>query len=256
MSVIRELRLKLQEPRKYCDTFYGRYVMRRLSIYLTLFFSRLKLTPSQITFFSILFGAVGIAFFFLRKPVEGILCVNIWYLLDHVDGEMARLRNEQTLTGLFFDTMANPILFPAIFFSMGASVNQALPNLWLFAGAAAGYGSFMLMTISFCESSVVLDSWQKVQGWPPKPAPINEPITSDKALPKKIFTSLHTISTFPVFLPIATLGIIGSAVMGGFFQEYFIKALITYYALTQNVLWVIILMHKVKTKSIDKRYLP
>src|SRR3989344_6556634 len=118
-ETIRELRERLQGPRRPYDTHYGRYVMRRFSIYLTVLCSKMSLGPSAVTLLSILAGLLGAFFIYKNHWLTGILLVNAWYLLDHVDGELARYKGISSPTGLYFDTIANSIVPFFTFLAIG-----------------------------------------------------------------------------------------------------------------------------------------
>ncbi len=64
---------------------------------------------------------------------------------------------------------------------------------------------------------------------------------------KKIFSIWHETVTFPVFLPILTLGIF-------LFQERLLETLLIYYAVSSTAIWLLIIAHAVVTQKIDRFY--
>ncbi|MBI3316304.1 MAG: CDP-alcohol phosphatidyltransferase family protein, partial [Candidatus Omnitrophica bacterium] len=125
MTTIDDLRKELQRPRRHKDTWYGKYVMRRLSIYITAFLAQFPVSPFWVNFVSILSGLLGAWLLSRQEWLWGILFVNGWYLLDHVDGELARFRKVFYATGLYFDSMANVIVIPAAFAGLGVGLKSA-----------------------------------------------------------------------------------------------------------------------------------
>lgn len=203
MESVRELRERLQGPRRPYDTLYGRYVMRTFSIYLTRFFIPLPVTPLGVTFLSVIIGLAGTVFLSCGYWLTGLLLVNGWYLLDHVDGELARYRKSVSATGLYFDTIANAFIQPLTFAAIGIGLrNSSLPDRDLWVGLVAAYGAMMLLVIPYCEAAVLLQ-FGVLRDKGSSSAP-NVPSTS---ILKRLFAGLHYLSAFPVVLPIYTVGV-------------------------------------------------
>ena len=113
---IAQLREKIQAPRRSVDTWYGRHVMRFFSIYLTRFFIRWNWTPNQATLLSLVMGLGGACF------GSGALGhrhsrINLWYLVDHVDGKSLGIP-ERHRSPVIFDTAVN-FCATGDFFAMG-----------------------------------------------------------------------------------------------------------------------------------------
>lgn len=75
----------------------------------------------------------------------GCLLLHAWYLLDHVDGQLARLQGTASLDGTALDYLMHhgvQLFVPqAVCFGLFRSTESAV---WLFAGAAWGGGALML----------------------------------------------------------------------------------------------------------------
>ncbi|KQL57047.1 CDP-alcohol phosphatidyltransferase family protein [Shouchella oshimensis] len=106
-EAIKKLRAKCQKPTVVEEPF-ARFFLRRISIYFTIIFNKLGLTPNFVSFLSLLF-------FFLCgfTLIEGsplalfisFICYVLGYLFDCVDGEMARLRKITSQKGAFLDNI-------------------------------------------------------------------------------------------------------------------------------------------------------
>lgn len=119
MPSIKELR-KICQDRPDKHDFYMWAVARKVSIYLTWLFIRTPITPNQITSFSIMLGLLGSLFFISPNPwywVVGWLIVNLHFILDQCDGEVAYYKNKVTKFGYFFDEIAHPVV-NIFFFAM------------------------------------------------------------------------------------------------------------------------------------------
>lgn len=75
----------------------------------------------------------------------GCMLLHVWYLLDHVDGQLARLQGTASLDGTALDYLMHHgvQLFVPQAVCFGLFCNTAV-TVWLFAGAAWGGGALML----------------------------------------------------------------------------------------------------------------
>jgi hypothetical protein len=147
--------------------------------------------------------------------------------------------------------MANVIVIPAAFAGLGAGLGR------LETGIAAAYGSLMLFVVPYCESAVILQRFRqgRICLEPPSsaaPAESAEP----KSFPKKTFSLLHELVTFPVFLPAVTLMIFGLAFVNDFLLEQGLGFLLQVYAVLANLVWAALVAHRVKSLKIDKTHPP
>ncbi len=254
MVTIRELRQQLQAPRAAHDALYGRYVMRRFSVYLTVFFSRTPLGPSHVTALSLVAGLWGAWELGQGNWVVGVIGVNAWYLLDHVDGELSRLKSASSVTGLYFDTMVNAIVPPLALIGIGQGLHYYTGQTeMLLAGALGAYASLMLLLLPFAEAAVLLQ-WSRDSGRPlhvpeyHKTGPVSGPVL------KRAFSALHFIVTFPVFLPLITLTVITLALASPGWLEPALWAELLFYASGGNLVWVTRLANTVLARKVDAHY--
>lgn len=116
------LRRVLQKP-KTEQSAWGWLFTRRISIYVTLLLSRTLVTPNQLTFASIFIGiAAGLLWSIgshLCFIIGGIL-FQVMYLLDCVDGELARYKNMSSPKGAYLDFLGH--YFTAFAMIVGASL--------------------------------------------------------------------------------------------------------------------------------------
>ena len=260
MIQARELREKLQGPRRHVDTFYGKHVMRRLSIYITACLYPLQVSPYWVNLSSILVGIAGAWALSSGRWFLGILLVNGWYLLDHVDGELARAKNFVRTTGLFFDTIANAIVPPLALLGLGIGLSRAgeRPG-WIAVGFWAFYGSLMTLVVTFCESTVILQRFRQGRLRVPVPDTYgkSDPQTRrDRPFAKTLFSLAHLFTTFPVFLPVVTLLIFIHRLTGLNSPEVLLGGLLCIYAAAANLIWIAVITRLVITEKIDKIYPP
>ena len=128
----REYVKKAFPPQKLIiDPFLSRFY-RPFSLRLSWLLYRSGITPNFVTFNQIITGLLGCLTISLYPTtlgfLIGILILHFSYLLDCVDGEIARATKTESLQGLFLDKFAHAITMPAIFISVGYYYSQNNPK--------------------------------------------------------------------------------------------------------------------------------
>ena len=134
MEPIAELRKKVQEPvRKYNDVA-GLLVGDHVSIHLTRLFVWLNISPTVATLSMLFFGIEGsvLLYFGGGCAVAGFLCVFVYYILDCVDGEVARYHNREKLIWGFHDFMFHLWVKSAFFICLGLYAVHFTGHSWMF----------------------------------------------------------------------------------------------------------------------------
>ncbi len=116
------------------ESIYGKLITRKISAIFTPILGKTKVTPNMVTIMSIFLGILGA--FFLMLPgmkcyVTGIALIFGWMLLDAIDGDLARFKNQQSMQGVYFDTLGHFIINPLVFASFGAYL-WVIGGDWLF----------------------------------------------------------------------------------------------------------------------------
>ncbi len=113
------------------DPFLSRFY-RPFSLRLSWLLYRSGITPNFVTFNQIITGLIGCLIISLYPTTKGfltgILILHFSYLLDCVDGEIARATKTESLQGLFLDKFAHAITMPGIFISVGYYYSQNNPK--------------------------------------------------------------------------------------------------------------------------------
>lgn len=97
-------------------------VIRPLSFYVSWFFIRLEVTANQTTYLSILVGSIGCVLLAIggySLSVAGALLINVWYLLDCTDGNIARFHQTTSPYGKFIDDFGAYWMRGALYFALG-----------------------------------------------------------------------------------------------------------------------------------------
>ena len=122
-------------------------LIRHLSKFATPVFMRLPVSANMITTASMVTGLAAAWCVTLGTPgadiAAGALFV-ITYILDNCDGEIARLKDQCSTFGMWFDTLVDWIVHTAFFIALGIGTAKGFGHdawLWLGGIAAAG-GTF------------------------------------------------------------------------------------------------------------------
>jgi phosphatidylglycerophosphate synthase len=177
---IAQVRMKAQDhPHLAADPTYGRVVMRRLSPYVTwLVVNRTGLGADAVTSLAILCGMGGALTFLVASPgtyLLGVLLLQLAYLLDTVDGEVARVRGTSSKRGTYLDlighVLQNRMLLGVTCFLFIEVAGYAWWALAIsFAGLALGspFGMLSRMQVAGVEVDVteVAHGHDHVASWP------------------------------------------------------------------------------------------
>lgn len=135
------------------DSFVTRVLSRPVSKRLTRWLLDTRVTPNQITVFSLILG-LGSALCFMQGGYEMgvggalLLLFSIW--VDGVDGEIARIKFMESPFGARLDILCDNVVHVAVFFSIGFGLYKIQgETIFLILGGLAASGSllaFLLMS--------------------------------------------------------------------------------------------------------------
>jgi 1L-myo-inositol 1-phosphate cytidylyltransferase / CDP-L-myo-inositol myo-inositolphosphotransferase len=129
---------------KGTDGFMARHVERPISLQISRRLAGTVITPNQMSLISVVVGICGGPFFLSSRPLMqtiGALLFLAHSILDGCDGELARLKFQQSRWGGVLDFWGDNIVHTVIFGCMGIGWSLAagaLWPLWLGAGAVLG----------------------------------------------------------------------------------------------------------------------
>ncbi|MGA9289786.1 MAG: CDP-alcohol phosphatidyltransferase family protein [Anaerobacillus sp.] len=115
---------KQSQSLSYKEDLWSWYVLRRISIYFTLLFRKLSLTPNTVSWMSVCFILLSGLSLVIATPLSIVLAAlfyNIGYLLDCVDGELARITKQTSSKGYYIDIIIQAAALP-VFLSMVLTV--------------------------------------------------------------------------------------------------------------------------------------
>ncbi len=260
------------ELKKICQTtahkdvtnVYMRFVSRNISIFITRFLIPTPVTADQVSFAMIVMGILASLFFLSSSQamfVLGALGLQLWYLLDCVDGEIARYRLYQKtgklveekvelpMTGAYWDYLNHYIVHGLAPLTAGFGLFLAYENLaWFLLGFLASISQVMLLAVHDTKSRAFIAKVKKAGqshwvGLNPKP---NKGETQKKkwGLAKWIFVALHYSTTYPTVMNAALLA--GIFDLRGFF--------LVYYALVSPIVFIGLAAKNLRNQGLDREF--
>lgn len=119
-----EQRTMTPQKKEECkDDWFSFYVGRKITYWMTIPLLQTGITPNQITFLSIAVLVIGFIINCFANTVWLMLLswflYFLWSLLDGVDGNLARYKNQFSKFGDIYDTMGGYAAYAFIFLGMG-----------------------------------------------------------------------------------------------------------------------------------------
>lgn len=279
MESIAELKTICQTTaKKDISNIYMRYICRAISIHITRLLIPTAVTADQVSAVMILVGVVASLFFLCVSPlffITGILLLQLWYVLDCVDGEVARYRNYHTakkvtddkmdlpITGAYWDYLNHYIVHGLVPFMVGFGVFRATGNsFWVLIGFLASLGQTLLLAIHDTKSRLFLGKITRLGQSSFSIACKARPAAEKKiakvkqwSFGKWIFVIFHYTTTYPTVMNVLTvLGFISLfavplAARITFIIYYAVASLVVFLGLARNNLW-----HSALDREFDETY--
>jgi phosphatidylglycerophosphate synthase len=128
--------------------------IRRLSLRVTRLLAPTSLTPNQVTVLMMLVG-LGATTLLLIDGLVGALVfafgIQVYLLLDCVDGELARWRQSTSARGVYLDRLSHYVVEAALFTMFGLRIGSSIDSPWLSVGLATA----LLVLLAKVETDLV-----------------------------------------------------------------------------------------------------
>ncbi|MDX3238341.1 CDP-alcohol phosphatidyltransferase family protein [Streptomyces sp. ME03-5709C] len=142
------------KDRRSGEHWAGRIYMREISLRWTRHLVNGRVTPNQLTYLMIVAGiAAGAALLVpgLAGAVAGALLIQLYLLLDCVDGEVARWRKQTSITGVYLDRVGHYLSEAALLVGFGLRAADLFHRDgagtqwgWAFLGTLAALGAILI----------------------------------------------------------------------------------------------------------------
>jgi phosphatidylglycerophosphate synthase len=241
---------------------YPRYVTHKISIRIVKLLLHSSITPNQITLFSIVVGLISSIMFVTAIPIYffmGALILELYYIIDAVDGQLARYKKLSSMTGGYFDYVSNYIVHPCVFFCIGLGLvrhsGDILPIVFAFS---ASVSVSLISIFSECKYNVFVTAIKKASSVKIKKTVGEEKNAQKLSLLRYLFSLLHKLCTYPTIMNILVI----VSVLNLFFPEMKIATfefslpyiLVIFYGLCCPLVFFVKLTYVVKTRGVDKEF--
>ncbi|MDP3920175.1 MAG: CDP-alcohol phosphatidyltransferase family protein [Candidatus Omnitrophota bacterium] len=262
---LKELSRVCQKPRYKKDgNWMVRHFLRDWALPVTWLLLHTSVTANQVTTVSLIVGLSGLMLFAKTSPALfflGALLVQLWYFLDHVDGQIARYRKTASLTGRFFDFVTHHIIHGVLFFSLGYYCFKMTDNsFFLFWGFSASLAMMVFNLLHDTKYKTFFErlvTFRQVSIAGSKAGEKAECESADKSerfgALRKLFSWGHKAAEIHVVMNILTL--VAFCELFPFFAEAKLRLyLFIVYGVTVPMLAVVKLTYWIKNQTIDKEF--
>ena len=162
---VSELRKMVFKPQtNYRSPWYSRKITRKISVYFTWLFLHTNITANQVTLLQNLVGFLG--FFLLCCPhigwsLLGIVMIQLGFILDNSDGEIARYRKTTSVNGIFMDFFNHVTVVPLIPAGLGFHYYHVSGHSLLYPILGIIGGIFALSPINLARNETILYLMEK-----------------------------------------------------------------------------------------------
>ncbi|MCK1815672.1 CDP-alcohol phosphatidyltransferase family protein [Streptomyces carpaticus] len=142
------------KDRRSGEHWAGRLYMREISLRWTRHLVNTRITPNQLTYLMVLAGIAAGGVLLVPGIAGAILAallIQLYLLLDCVDGEVARWRSTTSITGVYLDRVGHYLAEAALLVGFGvraadvfAVEGPAANWLWAFIGTVAALGAILI----------------------------------------------------------------------------------------------------------------
>ena len=234
------------KDRRSGEHWAGRLYMREVSLRCSRHLVGTAVTPNQLTYLMVLTGVAAGAVLLvpgLAGALLGALLIQLYLLLDCVDGEVARWRKQTSVTGVYLDRIGHYLAEAALLVGFGLRAadlfhreGAATAWHWAFLGTVAALGAILIKA----ETDLV-DVARARSGLPAVKEEAAVPRSASLALARRAAAALRFhrlvggVEASLVVLVVA----IADAVAGGLFYTRLGVAVLAAIAVLQTVLHLV-----------------
>ena len=252
-----ELNKLCQKPDyKTKGNWYVRTILRDASLPMTWLLLHTRVTANQVTLISLAVSFVSMFFLAVSGSgafLAGVAFLQLWYYLDHVDGQIARYRKTDCLTGRFLDFMTHHLVHTALFFAMGFYAYGVTENiLFVVWGFMASLAILTFNVTHDVKYKTFFEKLQKEGGTITKQgdSPSNA-LKGTVPLSKRLFSFLHKLCEIHVMMNILTL----AAFLQFFLKDIDLRLFLSLtYGVIAPLIAIVKLTYILKTRKIDQEF--
>ncbi|MBN1405546.1 MAG: CDP-alcohol phosphatidyltransferase family protein [Candidatus Omnitrophica bacterium] len=258
-----EFRVIAQSKKAISDPMYRKFIVRKISIFLTMIFLRLKISANTITVLSMLCGVLAFLCFIISNYIGFLLALifmQLWYLFDTSDGEVARYHryidnaeDKLSLSGLFFDNINHHLVHMLIIFGFSIAIFKLDPDLKvIIAGFFLMTSVLFVRLVSDCKSTAFLSRITKKKSFQVLTNAYTIP-SSNTGLKVWIFSRAYSLFLFPKMLNIFSILII-LLLVSNLKNAKIMALIIIAYAILGTALMFIKIYRVINSKRTEEEY--
>ncbi|WJV45088.1 CDP-alcohol phosphatidyltransferase family protein [Streptomyces flavofungini] len=181
------------KDRRSGEHWAGRMYMREISLRCDRYLVNTRITPNQLTYLMTVAGVLAAPALLVPGiwgAVLAVVAVQLYLLLDCVDGEIARWRKQYSMSGVYLDRVGAYLCDAAVLVGFGLRAadlwgSGRIDWLWAFLGTLAALGAILIKA----ETDLVAVARHQ-QGMAPVQESASEPRASGVALARKAAAAL------------------------------------------------------------------
>ncbi|MEW1865959.1 CDP-alcohol phosphatidyltransferase family protein [Streptomyces sp. NBC_00669] len=182
------------KDRRSGEHWAGRLYMREVSLRIDRHLVNTRVTPNQLTYLMTVCGVLAAPALLvpgIAGAVLGVVAVQLYLLLDCVDGEIARWKKQYSLSGVYLDRVGAYLTDAAVLVGFGMRAadiwgSGRIDWLWAFLGTLAALGAVLIKA----ETDLVGVARHQ-GGLPPVKESASEPRSSGMALARRAAAALQ-----------------------------------------------------------------
>ncbi|MGP4047033.1 CDP-alcohol phosphatidyltransferase family protein [Streptomyces sp. 2A115] len=243
------------KDRRSGEHWAGRLYMREISLHIDPYLANSRITPNQLTYLMVVAGVLAGAALLvpgLAGALLGAVLIQLYLLLDCVDGEIARWRKQTSITGVYLDRVGHYLSEAALLVGFGLrgadlfDGSESPEWLWAFLGTLAALGAILIKA----ETDLV-DVARARSGLPAVKEEAATPRSSGVALARKAAAALkfhRLVGGVEASLFILFVAILDMAVGDGLFWTRLGIAVLAGIAILQTLLHLVSILASSRLK--------
>ena len=263
----------ITELRKICQTtakkdisnVYMRYVSRFLSIYFTRMLLPTRVTANQVSLAMIIMGFVSSLFFLSSAKATffiGALLLQAWYIIDCMDGEVARYRHyketgsvvmdkkDASLTGMYYDMINHYIVNFLVPATIGFGLFQKTgSSFYILLGLAGSLAQVLMRAMYDAKCRALLTHLQKYQVIKPIAHSHHAGEAKKRSFAHTCFMILHYMMTYPTVMNLVGLAAILNLFSGGFDWRFLT---LFFLSVGSVIVSLVLIVQMIQTKAIER----
>jgi len=173
VPTLQEMEGLCQKPQwREVGSWLARRIARPLALYLTWLIVHWPVSAHSVTAMALVVAGIGSVLLGIGNShcfVVGCIMLELWYVLDHVDGQVARFRRRVSVTGIYLDYMMHHAVHVGLAFALGFGLARHSGELlWAVSGASLSLGTMLLAISNDCRYKAFHTAMTMMAGAPSK----------------------------------------------------------------------------------------